>query len=201
VVISATDRGGIRQKCALHCSHYQADVAAETESARGFTAAVRQRAALMHALFVWLPVINFRCDAKSWRSFQAHLTLSYANAQGAARQSSHLVERALKTWITVNVLWISLARACVSECVRVICEAVRGRKTAAGGDRCVSWGRCYVAYLNCSIFACVTLQWNLLFYSPLSALVAMDYPLLHICLGNYLTNVRSLLCFKKKKIK
>lgn len=144
-VICATRRGGIRQKCALHCSlrgYYQADVAAE--SARGFTAAVRgrQRAALMHALFVWLPVINFHYDAKSWRSFQAHLTLSYANAHRDARQSPHLDR---KTWIIVSVRWISCARvfvcsacvwerACVSMCV-CVCEAVWGRKTAAGGDR------------------------------------------------------------------
>lgn len=145
-VICWTHSGRISQKCALHCSprgYYQADVAAE--SARGFTAAVRcrQRAALMHALFVWLPVINFRYDAKSWRSFQAHLTLSYANARDAARQSPHLAERALKTWIIVNVRWISCASVCVCSacvwehaCVSVcVCEAVWGRKTAAGGDR------------------------------------------------------------------
>lgn len=177
MVISATHRGGIRQKCALHCSmraYYLADVAAE--SARGFTAAVRgrQRATLMHALFVWLPVINFHYDAKSWEKFSSAFNFELCKCSGcrstkstsgwASSENMNYCQRPLDLVLVCSAcVW---ERACVSECM-CVCnrEAVWRRKTAAGGDRGVRVLREMLLstphYLNYSIYACVTLRSNL----------------------------------------
>lgn len=101
VMICATRRVGIREKCALHCSprgYYQDDVPVEApRRAREHlllqSTSDSARRSWTHCLCD-CQSLTFHRDGKSWRSFDARLTLSYANARDAVRQS--LAARCLK---------------------------------------------------------------------------------------------------------